>query len=395
MSLPRLLSSTNQSDIEQFVTDGEQENSYLEFKRELPSTWDNATKHEFIADISAFANAGGGDLIFGIQDDGEGIARKVIPQQINPDQDTRRLQDFLLNLVEPRIPACEVFPVPVNVDGQSGYIIVVRTIRSWAGPHRVKTNQHFYIREGLRKRQIDVQELRSLFIRSESQGSRIRDFRTDRISRILTGDTPCQLKQGAIMVLHLFPTQSALESMSIEPSNYLPGRMVRPRNLPIFSTLTGSTHINFDGAVTVIPSREIETNGYSIFFRNGFYESVKIYNSRSDSNGKFYLPSQLYESECIQLVDRFREELGSLGINSEIVVMFSLLNANQTMLGLSQEQSLFISGGQGKFDRQHLLLPDFFVPSKTEAVDALRPMFDLVWQSCGFPKSFNYNDNRE
>jgi predicted HTH transcriptional regulator len=157
MALPNDILNITQGHIEQFITDQTREDSHLDFKRNLPEAWNDGAKHEFLADTTAFANSGGGDLIFGIEEDGQAQAMTVIPQILaNVDQEVRRLQDFLLNLTEPRLPSVKVHAVPVSVAGINGHVIIVRISQSWAGPHRVKTNQHFYIRDGLRKRQLDI-----------------------------------------------------------------------------------------------------------------------------------------------------------------------------------------------------------------------------------------------
>jgi hypothetical protein len=46
---------------------------------------------------------------------------------------------------------------------------------------------------------------------------------------------------------------------------------------------------------------------------------------------------------------------------------------------------------QGYFDRKTLVLPDVLLPAELPPEQALRPVFDLVWQSAGIERSFNYN----
>ncbi|MFT4438831.1 helix-turn-helix domain-containing protein [Caballeronia sp. 15715] len=57
--------------------------------------------------MSAFANAGGGDLIFGINEDDDGIATEIVPMDLNPDETALRLADLLMNGVEPRMPGVQ------------------------------------------------------------------------------------------------------------------------------------------------------------------------------------------------------------------------------------------------------------------------------------------------
>jgi predicted HTH transcriptional regulator len=74
---------TEQKHLEQLITDEAAEGLHLEFKEEFPGNWPDAVKKEVLADISAFANAGGGDLVYGIAEaEGSTYADRIVPQQI-------------------------------------------------------------------------------------------------------------------------------------------------------------------------------------------------------------------------------------------------------------------------------------------------------------------------
>ena len=386
MLIPSNLVSTTQAHLEQLVADGEREGPHIDFKRELPGAWNNDAKHEFLADTTAFANAGGGDLIYGVEEDGQAVASALVPQAIaNPDQEVRRLLDFLMNLAEPRLPGVQVHPVQISVDGIDGYAIIVRVPQSWAGPHRVKTNHHFFIREGLRKRQLDVPEIRSLFLRSENQSKRVRDFRTERLGAILSGEAPSRLIDGPVLVAHIVPTQAALGLIQVDPVPY-----TNQRGLPVLGTDGGMARLNVDGALVVrTENQQGQTHGYSQFFRSGFFESTFVLSHRGE-NGLAILPSIRYEQNFIALLGRFRGELDRLGIDVECAVMLSLLRANEVKLSVRSDWD-FLEPHQTLFDRKTLVLPDVLARSDATPEHALRPVFDLVWQAAGFNGSRNYN----
>lgn len=140
-----------------------------------------------------------------------------MPQNINGDVEERRLLDFLMTLVEPRMPGVQVHAVRLEVGAARGFAVVVRMPDSWAIPHRVRPTAHFSVREGRRKRQLDVPEIGALFLRSDNQAQKVRDFRTARLSKILTGETPHKLADGPQLVVHLIPTQAALGLMHVDP----------------------------------------------------------------------------------------------------------------------------------------------------------------------------------
>lgn len=384
--LPADILQTTQAHLDQLIAAQAQEGPHLDFKRELPAAWDDRSKVKFIADVTAFANAGGGDIIFGIEDDGNAQATALVPQSFaSADDEIRRIQDFILNLTEPRLPGIQVHAVPVTVGATSGHAVIVRVPQSWAGPHRSKPNLHFYVRDGLRNRQLDVPEIRGLFLRSENQAQRVRDFRTDRLGKILAGEAPHKLVPGPLLVAHFVPTQAALGLVQVNPVPYSDSRY-----LPLWGTSSGRARLNVDGALAVRNASPEGTHGYSQFFRNGFFEATYVLKLRDDGE-RANLPSLRYEEQLIALLNVFTAELVHLGIEPELSVMLSILRADEVRLGVSANFE-FLDDHQTLFDRRTLVLPDVLAQSTVKPEAALKPLFDLVWQAAGFPGSHNYND---
>lgn len=383
MTLPRNLLQATANDVQALITGLAAESQHLDFKRDLPRS-DAGARHELLADISAFANSSGGDVVYGIQEDGEGRASETVPQSGNADAEVLRIQDVLMNGVEPRIPGLQVHSIAVP----GGFVVVVRVPQSWAGPHRVKSNQHFFTREGARKRQLDIPEIRSLFLRSENQSQRVRDFRTERIGKIISGNAPHNLVAGPLLIVHLIPTQAALGAVNVDPVIYS-----RTRSLPALGVTIPGARLNLDGALGIRNPGHQGTHGYSQFFRNGFFETVKVLTGRR-TDGRVNLPSLSYEQEIIALLERFRVELTHLQVGHEMTCMLSITDADTVGLGLNPAD--WLDGeNQGIFDRRTLVLPDVLLSADVAAAKALRPVFDLVWQSAGIDQSVNYDQNGE
>lgn len=388
IALPARLLDITQADIERLVVDQVQEGPHLDFKRELPSAWDDKAKHRFMADVTAFANAGGGDIIYGIDEDADAQAVSIVPQMATSiDQEVRRLQDFLLNLAEPRLPGTQVYAVPVTVGSNSGHAIVIRIPESWAGPHRVKTNQHFFVRDGLRNRQLDVPEIRALFLQSENRAQRIRDFRSSRLGKVLTGEVPYKLNANTVLVLHLVPLQAVVGFVDVDPVQYLGQR----RQIPIVASPSGAVTslVNLDGVAGARNLAESGTNGYTLLFRNGFIESTWVLGSGSPAY-QAVLPGGVYEDYVAQFVTAARKELTHWGLDGQAVVMLSVLNAKAVTLGI---QRPYAQPETGNFDRDVLVVPDVELPDKSDVRVELRPLFDLVWQSAGFSGSPHYDSD--
>lgn len=281
--------------------------------------------------------------------------------------------------IEPRIPGVQVHAVGLDL----GFVLIIRVPQSWAGPHRVRSNFQFYTREGARKRPLDLPEVRSLFLRSNQQAKRIRDFRTERLGKILAGDVPQRLSPGALLVAHFVPTQSVFGSVIVDPIPYM-----RERTLPVFGRNLPRARINADGAIVVRNPGPAGTHGYSQLFRDGCFESVQVF--EYTEHQRAVLGSSIYEQNFIDLLQSLRAEYAYLGIGMETTCLVSILGADHLEIGLNR-WDYDLEDHQGHFDRATLVLPEVLLPSDRSPAVALKPVFDLVWQSAGMEGSANYN----
>jgi len=65
----KLLNAITEEDLQSLITNGVAEGRTIDYKRDLPGNSDG-DKKEFLADVSSFANTGGGDLVFGMDEAG-------------------------------------------------------------------------------------------------------------------------------------------------------------------------------------------------------------------------------------------------------------------------------------------------------------------------------------
>ena len=179
-----------EEDLQALKDNSVSEGKTIEYKQLLPSKSDSGKK-EFLADVSSFANASGGDLIFGIATDKKtGTPKSVEGLSIESvDREISRLGNMMRDGIEPRILSVGIQPIPLK---NSKVALVIRIPKSWISPHRVSYRGHdkFYSRSSNGKYPLDVAELRIAFNLSETITERIRDFRQDRISKIFANETP-------------------------------------------------------------------------------------------------------------------------------------------------------------------------------------------------------------
>ena len=188
------------ADIDALITDKRAEIKTLEYKMKLPDRTDEPTK-EFLADISSFANAAGGDVIYGIEPakdengkaNGEPKAIAPLAGQ-NPDETKLRLENSIRDGIAPKL-SVQVKVIEGWETDSKGFVVLIRIPKSFAAPHMVtyKGTSRFFSRHSAGKCQLDVGEIRNAFLATDSQAERIKRFREDRLAKILADETPVRL----------------------------------------------------------------------------------------------------------------------------------------------------------------------------------------------------------
>lgn len=204
-TLKQPLSAITEQDLLALASNGVREDRTLDFKRDVYGSNDQA-KTEFLADISAFANTSGGDIVIGM-DEAEGAASALVglAEGIDPDSEILRLQQMATAGIQPQLPRLDIKAVPL-VSGRSA--LAVRIGRSYLPPHRVTFGgrNKFYMRGPGGRFEPDVDGLRSLFGVGPALGQRIRETRAERLAMIFADETPVVLHQKrGMFILHLVP----------------------------------------------------------------------------------------------------------------------------------------------------------------------------------------------
>jgi hypothetical protein len=362
----------------------------LDFKRELAAPTSDG-KREFLKDVSSLANAGGGDLVYGIDEDENGVAREIAAQQFNPDDERLRWEEVLLRGVDPRIAGVQMRAIDV----QGGRVLLVRVPQSWNAPHAVTFGGmfRFYSRHSTGVYELDVAELRSAFSAGAAMADRIRDFRTERLGRIVAGETPVALRQnGARVVVHLVP----VEAFTTAPTINLEGAEGSGLFQPLFSDLGGTySRWNIDGKATYDLDQEDGATQYSQLFRNGIFEGVDTWLMEHREHRQ--VAGRVAEGNVIEtyLASRLANPLQvmrRIGASTPIVVLVSIIGARDFVV-LSGSNAYY--GGRRpmpRIDRDMLLFPDVIVETfEANLPRLMRPVVDAMWQAGGWPGSSRYD----
>jgi len=285
--------------------------------------------------------------------------------------------------LQPRIPDVE-FKFIV-AEKSENYVLLMRIRKSWAAPHRVIIggHGHFYSRNSAGAYPLDVDQLRSAFLRAQSIEDRIREFRHNRIAAITVGETPVPIIDGAKYAVHLVPL-SAFTSRELIPMRALRKSMGQFQYLGASAGWNQST--NIDGVV-LYQLRKERNQAYTQVYRNGCVEAVVAY----ERNGNPIVHAPWQEWVTLKYVDQYARTLFALGVPLPIFVFLSLFNARGYRLYFGERM---FRDDSDSLDRDALLLPEVSIEEPDfKAGLILKPLFDRMWHAFDCPDgSRNVND---
>jgi len=365
----------------------EAEGKTLEFKREFFRDSDSDRK-EFLSDVSSFANASGGRIVYGMEET-QGIATSLPGiAGIDPDKEKLRIENLIRDGIAPRIIGLLVHSIKLT---NGNHAIVIHIPKSWASPHMVtyKGTSRFYARNSAGKYQMDVHEIRQSFLLSESLNERIRNFRLDRLGKIGAKEMPVPVGEGASIVLHYIPVmafQSAsLVDMSVAAESHY-------RLLPQAS----GYRFNLDGLVIYRDIDRDKAGLYSQLFRNGIVEVVDTSILRPWMDGKRVIPSVTYEHGIIEICQNTLRFQQQLGVDPPLFIFLTLLGVRGYTMAVGQEVAWEALGRQyaQQIDRDVLLIPEVVVENLpvNNMPMLLKSMFDATWNAAGWPRSMSYDE---
>jgi len=383
--IPKPLDKIDAADILALVINGDEERRTTDFKRILPVNSDQG-KHELRADVTSFANAGGGELIFGVEEVG-GVATAVLGLgRIDADAEICRIEAVVQSSIDPRVPGFESRAIPIP---DKGPVIIVRIPKSWRGPHLVKINDTFRMfgRNSMGKYIFDATEIRSAFALSEQLPERIRRWRDDRLAKVIGVDPPVPLEDGARLFIHLVPLSSFAGNIELSAGEL--NKEWSTFHPPGVRNFDG--RVNIDGLITFSgPGQESKRNrAYCQVFRSGRVEAVSTDIVRMRDNVRT-VASVWYERMMMESMNSYLKGLKGLGVPLPIVGLVAISGANGASFVVSQRIMGMVDS---TIDRDMLILPDVLIETYApEMPTLLRPVFDAAWNAAGWETSLNYDE---
>lgn len=366
------------------------ESRHLDYKERLPGDSDE-DKREFLADVTSFANTAGGDLVFGVRErrdadkkaTGEPQAIVGLPG-VNLDQDKLRLDAMLRDGVEPRIPGVALHTVPRGTDPPC---LVIRVPKTPLGVHMViyKGLSRFYGRGASGRFQLDWGQIRAGFLEAETAQERVRRFRVDRVARVLSGETPIAMGPGPKVIFHALP----LTPTEVWPQIVGIGDRDTHRFLPPMAGEPRDWRYNLDGFVVYTLRSELSIQSYVQLFRDAGIEAVSGGILMKDPRRGGFYGAGLEES-VIDALSVYQELWRQLNVPGPVLMALTLSGIQGWKMLAGPEPW---DDREETFDRDVAVIPEVVVQDpRTPADQALRPLFDLVWNGGGWPKSPSYSD---
>jgi hypothetical protein len=354
------------------------ESQTLDFKDVLPGM-DDRSRHEFLKDVSAFANASGGDLVYGIHELA-GRADRLAPIAIgaNPvDATKRRLSQILESGLEPRVEGVAMHAIQL---ANGDYVLVVRVPASFQRPHRYRMGGHtrWVVRADTHIVDLTYDQIRDAFDRTATLADRARRFRDERLSAVISGTTGRPMQAGPRCVVHLIPIASIAGKASADVRS-----LYNAYQVFMFDDWGGASRsLNLDGLV-IHPGGPREVLAYTQVFRSGALEAARFGGAlaREDARAGKAIPSGVVSGFIRDALLKFLEAAVRWNISGPAIASAALLNIGDYRFWY-QPRNQFTRSNPS--DRPNLILPEIWIDQLRGDADpdaVVRPLLDTLWQS--------------
>lgn len=333
------------------------ENEYLDYKKTLdifsiPKEKKDAmlyAKAEFRSDVCSFANANGGYILFGIEEDSKSVPKAIKGITIENDNTDHFELDIknCLQTIRPRIPNYKIRFLKLK---NGKYIVKLYIYHDYFAPYIHLENEkdyRIYKRVGNSKRYINYPELKSMFTASLSLEKEVERFRRERIDYYRMQEDTEDCKYSKFMMLHIIPE-------TFMDSNYNKQMYLIHRSHNIFSGLFSA----FNCTDSLFPMIEgIRFTSYndceeSCLFNNGIAECYYPFWRELNENlhpPYGYIPWKKLWDKIELAVHDYIYSLSSILDTQRLFVCISLIGFKG-----AQTEENFYFGGISRVDRDYL-----------------------------------------
>ena len=381
--LPKI-ENLSEKEIDEIII-GKEEGKFLEFKSELKIET-TEEKREFLADVSSFSNANGGDLILGVNEN-NGIATSINGISIeNTDKFKQRIENLTRDCISPNIPPIKFQIIKLN---SGKYLVAISITESFNKPHSITLNKSLrvYSRNSSGKYPLDIFDIKDIILGSADVLKKINDFRNSRVFSIVNQDLPIKFENGesAKYIIHIIPQQAFIQKLNADLNGIRTWTsLIMPLNADYCQQ-----RLNFEGIYSYTSGSNFSVvTKYFQFFRNGIIESVNGNFTSKQYNIEKGVWGNLISEGAISLVKQAITIYQKLDISPPIYILISLMDIKDHCFIL--DPSRFPWAGNRYFEQNELICPevvinDFNVDLKNE----FKFIFDMIWNAVGLDRSYD------
>jgi hypothetical protein len=377
-------------DIKRLVDNKVIESKFLDYKRELNISQDK-DKKEFLFDITSMFNTDGGCLLYGIEESKDDKGQNTgTPERIlgitieNYDKLLQQIEDIVKANSEPSITNLAFNNV--SIEGKN--VLIIGISKGLWLPSMVIFNEtnKFYRRRNSGKYAVDVYELNQMFMQNQLLREAAEKFRLQRIDKVRNLKVFPNLKINASFFIQIIP-YSFLSEQTLDFSK-IENMELETLLRPMYSSSWDQMY-NLDGYATFSKSQDKKKiDGYNQIFRNGIFEAytTKIFESVESKNygkvncieGRALIPSSL------EVIKQALSAISKFYIEPPFIICISI----HDIFGGA------IRAANGEYSNQfmtnEIYLPPILMSTyEVDLYQILKPNFDILWQSVGFPSSPN------
>lgn len=373
--IPRAFDDIDGADVQSLITNQVSEGRTLEYKRDLP-TDSNDGRREFLADVTSFANAQGGDIIYGLAE-ANGAAAHIHGVDVeNPDQALLGLEERILAGAEPRMPGVRFKWVTVETQR----LLVIRIPSSPIAPHRVVVARSgkFFGRKSNGKYEMDTQELREAFTATEALPTRLRALHLEAVDMAQRDEWPAWLGEGPKAIVSVIPMNFFRERLDLEITPEIALAPFKPGGRVEAIEMMEGVVLHTDGGS---PSR---MGSYAITYRSGRTDMVWEIGFTMDElqrSEAHIVPFQRFKEGLIDGTLSAVGRLRSLSIEGPWVVFTSVAGIRDYILLIDNDHYSEPAW------RRDASLPD--VVGDRLTTDSLSPVFKSMWRLFGMRPPMN------
>ena len=235
---------------------------------------------------------------------------------------------------------------------------------------------------------MDVTEIKQAFIQTNEWEKQADEFRKQRIMDVRSKQYIPNIDIDGSTFIHFIPLGKRNHIVDLKKHQEL------LRGLQPLHNSSYGYRFNADGHL-ISPSHHEICQSYNQYFRNGI---IEIYSSTlhyKNEKKMRYSGGQL-ELATLEYIKRLIPILNEIGVELPLILYISILDLLNYSIAIPSIPGMIIDApDHNNFDRDDLLLPGLVIESyDLDFSELLMPIFNIFWQSSGWPGSPLYKDGK-